>query len=234
MRSRAFSWLEQVVEELLLVTHVGRRRAEIGRACLLPGRGRRQHDVGRAGNHVGQRRRRRLARARVRARARVAAGAVALGGTVAAQLVAGRARVARTVGPGGVGEAVVARLVGAERGGAVLAQLRAVLLLRGRGLDVRVVPTRPDERRDLEDVDRAVVDVDRQHLVIHVLEQGLEAGVALAARAARIGLGGEVAVVEVFEDRREVAAELRRALGELVEQRDRRTRRGGRLAAGLA
>ena len=69
---------------------------------------------------------------------------------------------------------------------------------------------RVDERVDRQQVAELAEGVDRQRLVEDVLQERLEPGVALAAGAARIGLDGAAAVVEIVQHDRQVLRQLGR------------------------
>jgi hypothetical protein len=90
-------------------------------------------------------------------------------------------------------------------------------------------------------VSELAVGVDRQRLVEHVLEDGLQAGEALAARAAAVRLDRPVLGVEVLGEDGSVGGQLRQAphglagrLSEPVRVPRAVDRLVGRLASGLA
>ena len=118
-----------------------------------------------------------------------------------------RAAVAGLLGRRALGD------VGVVQAGLDRPQARAALALEARVLLQRllagVVGARPDEGADLEDVVVLVEDRRRRRLVVDVLQQRLEAGVALAAGAARVLLDGVLAIVEVPQDDRQVLARAR-------------------------
>src|SRR3954468_3632474 len=242
----ALSWLQQVVEELGLRLRVAGLRAQLGQrqcggaaAVVAAGAadagqrrqgdgrhardGRRGHRRRRGRGDARQRRCRGRGGGRGRRRRRGVDGrrdggerqVVVAAGALGRPAVLGVLR--RALGHVGV---VQARLHGPEARAALGLEVGVLLerLLAG------VVGARPDEGADLEDVVVLVEDRRRGRLVVDVLQQRLEAGVALAAGTARVLLDGVLAVVEVLQDDREVLAELGRPRGEGAELGDDRRR----------